>query len=97
MQGETFGPLSCSVQVDSFGKECLLENKHLYFYKGEVGVPPLAMVDDLVSITECGIKSVSANAFINAKTNSKKLQFGVTKCHKMHVGQKKELLPLLEN
>ena len=34
MQGETFGPLSCSVQVDSFGKECLLENKDLYFYKG---------------------------------------------------------------
>ena len=46
MQGETFGPLCCSVQVDTFGRECLQKNKFLYVYKGEVGVPPLAMVDD---------------------------------------------------
>ena len=50
MQGETFGPLCCSVQVDSFGKECMKEKKHLYNYKNEVGVPPLAMVDDLLCI-----------------------------------------------
>ena len=43
------------VQVDSFGKECLDQNKLLYEYKGEVGVPPLAMVDDLVCISVCGI------------------------------------------
>ena len=96
MQGETFGPLSCSVQVDSFGKECLAKNKHLYLYKGEVGVPPLAMVDDLVCISECGIKSVLMNAFINAKTNAKKLQFGVSKCHKMHIGQKRSFCPSLK-
>ena len=27
------------------------------------------------------------NAFINAKSNIKKLQFGESKCHKMHVGR----------
>ena len=43
MQGETFGPLCCSVQVDSFGKECLVKNKLLYQYK----------VWNKVSLNEC--------------------------------------------
>ena len=73
LQGEVFGPLQCSVQVDSFGKECMLENKHLYYYRGEVGVPPLAMVDDLLAVSDCGIESVKTNGFFNAKTNVKKL------------------------
>ena len=48
MQGEVFGPLECAVSVDKFGKECLDDKKYLYSYKGEVGIPPLAMIDDLV-------------------------------------------------
>ena len=86
MQGEIFGPLCCSVTIDTFGKECEKNEKHLYYYKGKVGIPPLAMIDDLLCVSKCGIKSVLMNAFINAKTNIKKLQFGETKCHKMHVG-----------
>ena len=50
MQGEVFGPLCCSVQVDTFGKECVQKEKYLYKYKEVVGVPPLSMVDDLVLI-----------------------------------------------
>ena len=96
MQGETFGPLCCSVQVDTFGKECCEKKKLLYYYKGEVGVPPLAMVDDLVCVSTCGVNSVKMNAFINTKTNIKKLQFGLKKCHKMHVGDRKEFCPDLE-
>ena len=34
LQGEVFGPLQCSVQVDTFGKECLEEGKFLYKYRG---------------------------------------------------------------
>ena len=93
LQGEVFGPLQCSVQVDSFGKECLLENKHLYYYRGKVGVSPLAMVDDLLEVSNCGIETVKTNGFLNAKTNVKKLQFGGDKCHKMHVGKKHHLCP----
>ena len=33
LQGDVFGPLQCSVSVDTFGKECMEENKHLYMYK----------------------------------------------------------------
>ena len=73
LQGEVFGPLECSVSVDSFGKECLEKETNLYVYKGEVGVQPLAMIDDLVCPAVCGLDSVLMNSFINAKTNNKKL------------------------
>ena len=79
MQGEVYGPLFCSVQVDTFGKECINKNKYLYKYKETVGIPPLSMVDDLVLISTCGLNSVLMNGFINCKTNIKKLQFGIEK------------------
>ena len=94
MQGEVFGPLECSVTVDTIGKECLAKGKYLYFYKG-VEEPPLAMVDDLACVSTCGLDTVKTNAFINAKTSLKKLQFGPDKCHKMHVGIKKPYCPEL--
>ena len=87
LQGDVFGPIECSVTVDTFGKECLMEDKHLYYYKDEVPVPILTMVDDALAITECGYKSSMMNAFINTKTSIKKLQYGVDKCFKMHVGK----------
>ena len=57
---------------------------------------PLSMVDDLLCISKCGIDSVLLNAFINLKTNSKKLQFGEDKCFKMHVGSNKTICPDLK-
>ena len=95
LQGDVFGPMECSVTVDSFGKECLLEDKHLYYYKDEVPIPILTMVDDALAITECGFKASMMNAYINTKTNIKKLQYGVDKCFKMHVGKTciKEICP----
>ena len=92
MQGEVFGPLECSISVDTFGKECLANNEYLYDYKG-VEVPPLAMVDDLACVSTCGLETVKMNAYINAKTNLKKLQFGPDKCHKMHIGRQKSYCP----
>ena len=93
MQGEVYGHLCCSVQLDTFGNECMQKNKFLYQYKESVGIPPLSMVDDLVLISRCGIESVLMNGFINCKTNQKKLQYGVDKCHRMHVGPKNHLCP----
>ena len=93
MQGENLAPLECSVQVDSYGKECMKENKYLFYYREKVPVPALSMVDDLLCISHCGKESVLLNAFINAKTNMKKLQFGENKCHKLHVGRNKSICP----
>ena len=95
MQGENLAPLECSVQIDTFGKECIDENKYLFFYRDSVAVPPLSMVDDLLCISDCGINSLMMNSFINAKSNIKKLQFGEQKCHKIHVGKDKSVCPAL--
>ena len=73
-----------------FGKECIQENKYTYLYKGEIPIPPLSMVDDIVCITECGYQSARMNSFLNCKTSTKKLQFGASKCKKMHIGKKHE-------
>ena len=47
----------------------------------------MGMVDDLICVSEFGHKTAMMNSYINFKTNSKKLQFGVKKCKKMHVGK----------
>ena len=62
-------------------------------YRDSVGIPPLTMVDDCISISKCGTETVEVNAYLNAKTNVKKLQYGETKCVKLHVGQKSEICP----
>ena len=86
-QGDVFGPMLCSKLVDTIGQECLNENKHTYLYRGEVEIPPLSMVDDLLCISECGYRTTSAHAYLAFKTDSKKLQFGTQKCKKLHVGK----------
>ena len=87
LQGDVLGPIECSVSVDTFGKECLEDDKHLYYYKDKVAVPLLTMVDDAIAVTECGYKACMMNAYLNTKTSIKKLQYGVQKCFKMHVGR----------
>ena len=72
MQGDVFGSLMCSKTVDTVGKECLENKKHLYLYKEIVEVPPLAMVDDIVTISECGHKTTAMNAFIDTRGSCKK-------------------------
>ena len=51
MQGDVLAPLISSLQVDTIGKECLKDNKHLYLYKDIVPSPPLGLVDDLFNIS----------------------------------------------
>ena len=85
MQGDVLAPLICSLQVDTIGKECLQEQKNLFFFNDIVPIPPLGMVDDLFTISECGVKTSLLNQFINVKTATKK--FGTTKCIKMHIGK----------
>jgi hypothetical protein len=73
--------------VDTLGKECYAYNEGLFIYKGCVNVPPLGMIDDLASFSECGPQTVEVNALINAKIESKKLEFGHKKCFKIHIGR----------
>ena len=90
MQGDTWAPAMASAQVDSFGKE-MLENQPSFMFKfnGEVPIPLLGQVDDLLGVAEAGYKSEQLNVFVNVKTADKDLQFGSDKCTFMMVSKMK--------
>ena len=87
MQGTKLSNIKCAVQIDTLGKECYARSEGMFLYKECEYVPPLGMIDDLASFTECGADSVKVNALINAKIESKKLEFGPRKCFNIHIGQ----------
>ena len=62
----------------------------MYYYKDVCGVPPLGMIDDISGIAKCQEQSVILNAIINAKIESKKLEFNWKKCRNMHIGTNKQ-------
>jgi hypothetical protein len=82
LQGDTFGSILASVQVDAIGQECMKAG-YFYKYKDKLPIGFLGLVDDIVGITEVGYKAQQLNAFINLKTSEKSLQFGVKKCKSM--------------
>ena len=86
LQGDKFGSLLASVQVDKIGQECIKAGYH-YLYKNILPVGFLGMVDDIAGITEAGIKANQFNSFLNVKTAEKTLQFGNKKCQYMIVGK----------
>ena len=65
MQGSVWGSLMCTASMSKIG-DLAYKNKELcYTYKGEVIVPPLGMIDDLLSIQKC-THSSAPNTVINA-------------------------------
>ncbi len=52
-----------------------------------MGIPTLAMIDDLAKISVCGVPSVLDNAYINARIEHTKQLFNGTKCHRIHAGR----------
>ena len=89
LQGDTFGSLLASVQVDAIGKDCV-EAGLGYSYKNKLTTGFLGLVDDIVTVTEAGFKAQEMNAFINVKTAEKGLQFGIKKCKSLLVGKNTE-------
>ena len=87
-QGGVTGPVCCAVQTDKMGKDALSNNEYLYMYKGKVGIPTLAMVDDIAKISVCGTPAVSDNAYINARIEQTKQLFNGSKCHCIHAGNR---------
>ena len=77
IQGSVWGPLKCSVQVDSIGKQCLDNGKYLFNYRGLVDIPPLSFIDDIISVNQCGVESIKANSFINTQIEAMKQEFGI--------------------
>ena len=87
LQGSVFGPLKCSVQVDTLGRDCLQRDVGLYLYKNVISVPPLAMIDDILGITNCNEEAIELNSIVNVKIETKKLRLSEDKCYKIHISK----------
>ena len=96
MQGTVWASLKCTSQQDKLGKKAYQNNDPIYKYKQSVDIPPLGYVDDVLTIAKCGNDSVKNNAIVNAFTESKKLEYSVDKCKKIHMGKKKFTCPELK-
>ena len=89
LQGDTWGSILASVQVDSIAKD-IHESGLGYMYKDSLQVSVLGLVDDLIGVTEAGYQAQQMNVEFNVKSAEKCLQFGVTKCKSMLVGKNQE-------
>ena len=87
MQGTVMGPIKCSVQLDTLGRDCYERQEGLYLYNDCISVPPLQMIDDLASFSTCSPQSIITNAIINGKIEAKKLELSKTKCVNIHIGE----------
>ena len=88
LQGDTWGSLLASIQVDKICKD-VESSGYGYKFKNILPVSMLALVDDMVGITSAGFTAQQMNAAINVKTAEKRLQFGVSKCKSMVIGNDK--------
>ena len=58
-----------------------------YKYRNKIVVPPLEMVDDVLTVSKCGATSIAMNNLVNAFMSSKKLKLNKQKCAKIHIGK----------
>ena len=90
LQGDVFGNVLASNQIDKFGKDCLENEEHIFMYRNKIPIAPLTMCDDLLIVSECGYKTELMAAYINCQSIFNYSQFGLSKCYKMSVGKYKE-------
>ena len=86
LQGEVWGPILASNQVDMFGKEMLQEDySFMYRYKGFIPVPVLGQIEDTGL---AGYKAAQFNSYMNVKSSDKYPQLGHEKCKAMVICKK---------
>ena len=61
-QGDPWGSMQCSVQVDTIGRDSLADELEPFKYKDQVQISALGMVDDVLTISESGHKTARLNA-----------------------------------
>ena len=88
MQGSVWGSLFCTTTMDKLGQFAYEHPDLLYMYKGLVAVPPICMVDDIMSLQKCS-EAGNINSTINAFVQLKKLTLSGKKCNIIHVGKKR--------
>ena len=96
MQGTVFGSLICTSVINKLAKIFYEKSELLYKYKGEVEVPILGMVDDVLGVNSCSNDVVTSSATINSFMELNKLKLSSTKCSKMHIGKQNLKCPELK-
>ena len=87
MQGSVFGPIKCTIQIDTLGRDCQQYNQGCFKYKNVLSITPLSLIDDCIGFSKCGADAVELNAILNTKIISKKLRLSADKCTHMHVSK----------
>ena len=86
LQGDTWGSMLASVQVDCIAKE-VEKAGYGYKYQDILPVSMLGLVDDLIGITAADHRAHQLNTILKIKTAEKQLQFGVNKCKTMLIAK----------
>ena len=73
--------------MDSVAREYSSEAVEMFRYRKVISIPPMGMIDDLVSIAYSGFHSVLINATIDAKLSLKKLEIHKKKSIKLHISK----------
>ena len=89
MQGTIWSGLRCTCTIDSMSNISNTDHSLLYKYKNTVNVPPLQMVDDVITASKCGNQVVKTNSLVNTFVKLKKLELSSSKCSRIHVGKSK--------
>ena len=76
--------------MEKLGKHMYKRHDLIYKYKGEIEIPILGMVDDILAVQKCNNDTVKVNAMINSFVESKKLKLSEQKCHKIHIKIQKQ-------
>jgi hypothetical protein len=71
--------------MDKLGKLCYENPHNLYSYKG-VPIPPLGMVDDILTVSSAD-KTEEMNRLVNEFMEKKKIQLSNKKCIRIHIGK----------
>jgi hypothetical protein len=93
MQGRVWGGLMCTTTMDKLCSLAYKDPNLLYSYKGKVNIPPLEMVDDIVTTSKCGATSLALNETVNTFIELKKLKLSDQKCSKIHIGKDSKICP----
>ena len=59
-------------------------------YRNRVQIDPFTTCDDLLVVSECGYQTELMAAYLKCQSRLIFLQFGLSKCYKMHVGKYNE-------
>ena len=93
MQETVSAGIQCTTSIDKLSKYSYQNKTLLYMYKG-VEVPPLGMVDDILTISKCSAQSTALNSTVNTFVETKKLKLKQSKCSVIHVGKNAECADL---